>query len=1037
MAGKKKSNRLATLGGVFVLAFFTSFLAAAQSTINLALNKIATASSGGNNANLAFDGNTDTRWESNSSDPQWLQVDLGVVQSIERVRLEWETAYAATFRLEISNDGFTWNPLTPIITNQPNLGNHYVNNLTELTGSGRYVRMYGLTRSTGWGYSLFEMEVYGIDNAPKVSLTAPINQATYNLPTTILLSATASAAAGRTISQVQFYNGPTLIGTTTTSPYSFTWGNPTAGTHTITARVTDNENVTATSTPVTITLNALNIALNRPAFSSSNNNNGVPASNAFDGNLGTRWESEQGIDPQWIYVDLGTIYSIERVKLTWETAYASNYRIDVSNDARTWTTITTKTNNPNLGNNLVNDLSDLVGSGRYVRLYGTSRATQYGYSLWEFEVNGSSGPAVITSPVAGATYAAPGTLAITIDATSVTSRISQIELVSDNTVLDTRTMEPFTYTVNVTDLAAGNYNLYARIYDENNSVTNSSVVPLYVVPTTTSAFSCGEPVTLSASGAPVGGTYRWYTLPVGGTPIASTSENTFRTPSLSFTTTYYVAAVSPQGEESQRAAVTANLNSLAQVATTGLTSSYPFNGDAQDATGHGNNGIVNGAILVADRYGRANSAYNFDGDDYITTTTSFPTNIEGTNVFSLSLWFKTNTDKGGKMLGLGTSQTGASGQYDRHIYMTNSGQVVFGIYLGTHKIITSPESFNDNQWHHVVATLAPSGIRLFIDGNLEASDATVDEGEKYGAPGYWRIGYDNLGGWPNAPTNNYFQGQLDDINIYYSTEISPEDLTNLYGANVDPVNTGETLELKANYVEGVTYSWTGPNGFTSNLQNPTIPNATTANAGEYTVRAISGTCSTDPITVTAVVNAPLPVNLVLFEANQEDAGIKLHWKTATELNNQGFYVQRSVDGLVFATIGFVEGVGTSQQGQHYSYFDQQVTSERLYYRLQQMDYNGQYVYSKVITIQSVLNASFILYPNPVKTKTTLVWNTTVAKGTIVTLLSATGQIVLNEQLPEKQLKEYLLPLDNWGPGLYFLTLQQGGNILYRTKVIKQ
>ncbi|QMU30434.1 discoidin domain-containing protein [Adhaeribacter radiodurans] len=1031
VAGKIRSTWFAVMiYALFTTFFFSCSIAFAQNTVNLALNKAATASSavGSNNANLAVDGNENTRWESNSSDPQWLQVDLGVVQSISRVRLVWENAYGKDYEIQVSDNGTTWSPIQTVTNN-----NTLINDFA-VSANGRYVRVYGTVRGTGYGYSLFELGVYGIDNSPVVSLSSPANNAIYNLPTTILLSATANAASGRTISQVEFYNGTTLLGSTTTAPYTFTWGNPTLGTHTITAKAIDNENAAAFSSPVTITVNALNIALNRPAVASTTNNNGVLASNAFDGNLGTRWESQQGVDSQWLYVDLGDIYSIERVKLTWETAYASNFRIEVSNDASTWTTIASETNPANLGNNLVNDLTGLVGSGRYIRMYGVSRSTQYGYSLWEFEVNGSSGPSVIEAPAPGVTYTAPGNLAVSINAASVTEPISKIELVSDNIVLDTRTTEPFTYTVSLTDLAAGNYNLYARIYDENNSVTNSSVVPVYVVPATSGAFSCGEPVILTASG----GTYRWYTVPVGGTPIANTSGTTYTTPILNFTTTYYVAAVSPEGEESQRTPVTANFNSLAQVATTGLTSSYPFNGNPLDATGQGNNGIVHGAILVADRYNRPNSAYSFDGvGDYITTSTSFPTNIEGTNVFSLSLWFKTNTAWGGKMLGLGTSQTGPSSQYDRHIYMTNSGQVVFGIYLDTHKIIKSPEAFNDNEWHHVVATLAPSGIKLFIDGKLEASDESVKKGESYAAPGYWRIGFDNLGGWPDDPTSDYFQGQLDDINIYYSTEISPGDLTSLYGASVDPVNTGETLKLKANYVEGVTYSWTGPNDFTSNLQNPTIPNATAVNAGEYTVVANSGTCSTTPITVTAVVNAPLPVNLILFKANQRAGEVKLQWETAMEVNNKGFIVQRSTDGLLFENIGFVEGACTSRQVQHYTYFDKPVSFEWLYYRLQQIDFDGQIVYSKIITVKTVLISSFSFYPNPVKTKAILSWSTPLPKGTLIKIFDSKGQIILMEHLPGKEQNEYWLNLEELVPGQYYFILEKDDQVIYRSKMLKQ
>jgi hypothetical protein len=128
-----------------------------------------------------------------------------------------------------------------------------------------------------------------------------------------------------------------------------------------------------------------NIALNQPATASSTYSGSYLPSYAFDGNLNTRWSS-QFVDPSWIYVDLGTTYNINQVILTWETAYGQAYQIQVSNDATNWTTIYSTTT----GTGGVNDLAGLSGTGRYVRMYGTQRGTQWGYSLWEFAVYGTA-----------------------------------------------------------------------------------------------------------------------------------------------------------------------------------------------------------------------------------------------------------------------------------------------------------------------------------------------------------------------------------------------------------------------------------------------------------------------------------------------------------------------------------------------------------------------------------------------------------------------------------------------------------------------
>ncbi|MFF4211472.1 beta-1,3-glucanase family protein [Streptomyces sp. NPDC001796] len=123
----------------------------------------------------------------------------------------------------------------------------------------------------------------------------------------------------------------------------------------------------------------------RPATASSTENASFPATAAVDGNPGTRWSSAF-TDPQWLQVDLGSVQQISRVTLTWEAAYAKAYQIQTSTDAANWTTVYSTTSATGGTQNLT-----VPGSGRYVRVYGTARATQYGYSLWEFQVYGPGG----------------------------------------------------------------------------------------------------------------------------------------------------------------------------------------------------------------------------------------------------------------------------------------------------------------------------------------------------------------------------------------------------------------------------------------------------------------------------------------------------------------------------------------------------------------------------------------------------------------------------------------------------------------------
>ncbi|MGN9790747.1 discoidin domain-containing protein [Streptomyces sp. OZ13] len=130
----------------------------------------------------------------------------------------------------------------------------------------------------------------------------------------------------------------------------------------------------------------------RTVTASSQENGGTSAANAVDGNAGTRWSSAFA-DPQWIQVDLGASATVTQVVLAWEAAYAKGYRIELSGNGTDWTTAHSTTAGPG-GTETLN----VSGTARYVRMYGTARATQYGYSLWEFKIygtmNGGGGPEI-------------------------------------------------------------------------------------------------------------------------------------------------------------------------------------------------------------------------------------------------------------------------------------------------------------------------------------------------------------------------------------------------------------------------------------------------------------------------------------------------------------------------------------------------------------------------------------------------------------------------------------------------------------------
>lgn len=129
-----------------------------------------------------------------------------------------------------------------------------------------------------------------------------------------------------------------------------------------------------------ISTQPVNLALNKQAFESDHEGNYLPSA-AFDGNVNTRWSSAFS-DPQWIYVDLGQSMTVSGVRLNWENAYGKTYIIQVSNDANQWDDVFPQNN----GTGKIENITFSPVSARYVRMYGLTRNTPYGYSLWEFEV---------------------------------------------------------------------------------------------------------------------------------------------------------------------------------------------------------------------------------------------------------------------------------------------------------------------------------------------------------------------------------------------------------------------------------------------------------------------------------------------------------------------------------------------------------------------------------------------------------------------------------------------------------------------------
>lgn len=176
-SGSWSRSRLFVLAGVLVaLVGFLGWFAtgpldlASADDKPLSQGKPATASSLEGQqypAAAVTDGDTKTRWSSAFSDPQWIQVDLGAPVTVGRVVLNWERAYATAFELQVSVDGAGWRTVYGTTT-----GTGGVQSL-PVSGLARYVRMFGTKRSSGYGFSLWEFQVYGSGAGPATATVRP------------------------------------------------------------------------------------------------------------------------------------------------------------------------------------------------------------------------------------------------------------------------------------------------------------------------------------------------------------------------------------------------------------------------------------------------------------------------------------------------------------------------------------------------------------------------------------------------------------------------------------------------------------------------------------------------------------------------------------------------------------------------------------------------------------------------------------------------------------------------------------------------
>nr|WSX53330.1 DNRLRE domain-containing protein [Streptomyces sp. NBC_00974] len=236
------------------------------------------------------------------------------------------------------------------------------------------------------------------------------------------------------------------------------------------------------------------------------------------------------------------------------------------------------------------------------------------------------------------------------------------------------------------------------------------------------------------------------------------------------------------------------------------------------------------------------------------------------SAYSIETWFKTDTTRGGKLLGFGNNQSRTSNQYDKHLYMTNDGRLVYGVYTGATRTVTTTGTYNDNQWHHVVGTQGPGGMVLYVDG-AQKGTLNVTTHENYA--GYWHVGGDNLNGWPARPTSDFWAGRLDETAVYPNV-LSAAQVQNHYALATAPADSVVQVTAAedtyanagapdANYGGSSSLAVRGTSFYASYLRFdlPAAPAGTVLKSATLSVKTstMSGAGTTDTVSVVPVTGS--------------------------------------------------------------------------------------------------------------------------------------------------------------------------------------
>lgn len=318
------------------------------------------------------------------------------------------------------------------------------------------------------------------------------------------------------------------------------------------------------------------------------------------------------------------------------------------------------------------------------------------------------------------------------------------------------------------------------------------------------------------------------------------------------------------------------------------------------------------------------NALVFDGtDDQVTIPNT--TGLYDLPTGTIEFWVNPTSFSGNSTI-FANQGTGGS-RYSFEISSTQIG-IRTGAGAGTFSGINY--SLPTGAWSHLAFVTDGSQTTVYVNGVAQSPVLSVTYGTATTQPVTMGVGTDNTG----SPTQ-FFAGGIDEVRIW-NTQRTALDITNFKDFTMSGQESG---------LVGL-FSFNQGTSDGDNRDMPTvIDNSPNTNNGTMSGFALNNTGSN--FTQFTLSPAPLPVTLVAFTANRQGNQALLQWQTSLEQNSSEFIIERSADGITFAPIGTVAAAGTSNSIRKYSFIDAKPGANNNFYRLKQVDFDGQSAYSSI------------------------------------------------------------------------------------------